>query len=87
MKKLKHNKYVYDSYKGSYVGSLNTKQHAIMEIEHINKNIYKCTSVSLNFNAPGKIEFLTQGQISERIRLGIIKPTDDAGIALLLLSD
>lgn len=87
MKKLKQSKYVgFNYYKGFYDKYL-IKTPVIIEIEYINKNIYKCKSSYLKIKTPDIFEFLSRGQISERIRCGIYKPIDEAGIAILLLSD
>lgn len=87
MKKLKQSKYVtFNYFKGPYDKHL-TKTPVIVEIEYINKNIYKCKSSYLKIKTPDSLEFLSRGQISERIRCGIYKPIDEAGIAILLLSD
>lgn len=87
MKKLKQSKYVsFNYYKGPYDKHL-IKTPVIIEIEYINKNIYRCKSSYLKINTSNSFEFLSRGQISERIRLGIYKPIDEAGIAILLLSD
>jgi len=87
MKKLKQNKYVsFNYYKGPYDKNL-IKTPVIIEIEYINKNIYRCKSSYLKIKVSDSFEFLSRGQISERIRCGIYRPIDEAGIAILLLSD
>ena len=50
------------------------------------KNIYQVSYQSLNTETQTRTFWMTRGQIAEKIRLGVFKPTDDAQLASLLLS-
>jgi len=77
MRRFKHHKYLLTNSKDIKF---------IMTLKYIKKNIYECEIYRVD-NGASRIVNYTQGQLAQKISLGIIKPISDVEIALLLLSN